>query len=272
MAEGSNARIQRGRGRLPLERVPYPAPQAIERLKWVEHLILVNARAPIGFFAYPDTPSKHYPENASVHVLTRFEQDAEAALRALAEELNAPDAPMPDPGPRPEVPRGALTPEGLARCVAAAMPEGSVVVDESVTYGRASFPQTHAAPPHDWLQNCGGAIGYGPRVIALQADGSAMYTLQALWTQARERLPVTTLLLSNRKYQILLGEYANVGAANPGRTALDMMDLGNPDIDWVRIANGMGVEAARAETLERCGDLMSQASSRQGPFLIELPI
>jgi acetolactate synthase I/II/III large subunit len=108
-------------------------------------------------------------------------------------------------------------------------------------------------------------------VIALQADGSAMYTVQALWTQARERLPVTTLLLSNRKYQILLGEYANVGA-NPGRTALDMMDLGNPDIDWVRMANGMGVEAVRAETLERCGDLLSQASSRQGPFLVELAI
>ena len=285
MAEGSNGRIQRGRGRLPLERVPYPAPQAIEALKWVEHLIVVNAKPPIGFFAYPDTPSKHYPEAASVHVLTRYEQDAESALRALAEELNAPDAPVPNPGPRPDPPRGAFSPEGLARCVAALMPEGAVVVDESVTYGRASFPQTHAAPPHDWLQNCGGAIGYGPpvatgaalgagggrRVIALQADGSAMYTLQALWTQARERLPVTTLLISNRKYQILLGEYASVGA-NPGRTALDMMDLGNPDLDWVRLANGMGVEAARAETLEACGDLMSQASSRPGPFLIELPV
>jgi acetolactate synthase-1/2/3 large subunit len=285
MAEGSNGRIQRGRGRLPLERVPYPAPQAIEALKWVEHLIVVNARPPVGFFAYPDTPSKHYPEGATVHVLTRNEQDAEAALRALCGELNAPDAPMPDPGPRPEAPRGGFSPEGLARCVAALMPDDAVVVDETVTYGRASFPLTHAAPPHDWLQNCGGAIGYGPPVatgaaigaggrpvVALQADGSAMYTLQALWTQARERLPVTTLLLSNRKYQILLGEYANVGAANPGRTALDMMDLGNPDLDWVRLANGMGVEAARAETLEACGDLLSQASSRPGPFLIELPI
>jgi acetolactate synthase-1/2/3 large subunit len=114
MAEGSNARVQRGRGRLPLERVPYPAPQAIERLAWVEHLILVNAKAPIGFFAYPDTPSKHYPEKASVHVLTRSEQDAESALRALAEELGAPDAPMPDPGPRPGAPRGSRP--GAASC------------------------------------------------------------------------------------------------------------------------------------------------------------
>ena len=115
------------------------------------------------------------------------------------------------------------------------------------------------------------AIGPSRRVGALQADGSAMYTVQALWTQARERLPVTTVLLSNRKYQILLGEYANVGA-NPGRTALDMMDLGNPDLDWVRLANGMGVEAGRAETLERCGDLLAQASARSGPFLIELAV
>jgi len=221
----------------------------------------------------------------ALRLAVRGEQDAEAALRALSEELGAPDVPMPDPGPPPEMPRGAFSPEGLARCVAALMPDDAIVVDEAVTYGRASFPHTHAAPPHDWLQNCGGAIGYGPpvatgaaigagggrRVIALQADGSAMYTVQALWTQARERLPVTTLLLSNRKYQILLGEYANVGA-NPGRTALDMMDLGNPDIDWVRMANSLGVEAARADTLERCGDLMSQASSRPGPFLIELPI
>ena len=165
------------------------------------------------------------------------------------------------------------------------MPEGAVVVDEAVTYGRGFFAHTHAAPAHDWLQNCGGAIGYGPsaatgaavavgsgrRVIGLQADGSAMYTLQSLWTQARERLPVTTVLLSNRKYQILLGEYRNVGA-NPGRTAMDMLDLGNPDLDWVRMANGMGVEAAKAETLDRLADLLSQSFARPGPFLVELAI
>jgi acetolactate synthase-1/2/3 large subunit len=168
--------------------------------------------------------------------------------------------------------------------VAALMPEGAVIVDESVTYGRGFFPQTYAAPPHDWLQNCGGAIGYGPpvatgaaigaggrRIIALQADGSAMYTPQALWTQAREKLPVTTVLLSNRKYQILIGEYQNVGA-NPGRTAMDMLDLGNPDIGWVKLANSMGVEAAQAGTLEALGDLMAQSFARPGPFLIELLI
>jgi acetolactate synthase-1/2/3 large subunit len=287
MCEGSNGRAQRGRGRLPLERVPYVVEQATEALKWVEHLVLVNARDPVGFFGYPGKPSRLYPDAAEIHVLTRTDQDAESALRALADALGCPAAvEMPDPGPRPEAGRGALSPEGLARTVAALMPEGSVVVDEAVTYGRGFFPHTHAAPAHDWLQNCGGAIGYGPpvatgaavaigsarRVIALQADGSAMYTPQALWTQAREKLNVTTVLLSNRKYQILLGEYRNVGVANPGRTALDMMDLGNPDIGWVQLANSMGVEAARAETLDACSDLMAQSFARPGPFLIELAI
>ena len=284
MCEGSNARNQRGRGRLPLERVPYVVEQATEALKWVEHLVLVNAKAPVGFFGYPGKPSILYPATAQVHVLTRYEQDAESALRAGAEGRGAPKAAMPDPGPRPERARGPLSPEGLARTIAALMPEESIVVDETVTYGRGFFPHTHAAPPHDWLQNCGGAIGYGPpgaggaalgapgrRVIAAQADGSAMYTVQALWTQAREKLPITTLLLSNRKYQILLGEYRNVGA-NPGRTAMDMLDLGNPDIGWVQLANSMGVEAAQATTLEAVGDLMEQSFARPGPFLIELLI
>jgi acetolactate synthase-1/2/3 large subunit len=172
----------------------------------------------------------------------------------------------------------------LARTVAALMPEGAIVADEAISYGRGFFKETDAAPPHDWLQIMGGAIGCGMplatgaaigapgrRVINLQADGSAMYTLQALWTQARERLPVTTVVLSNRKYAILLGEYRAVGA-DPGRTALDMMDLGDPDLDWVRLANGMGVEAMHAETLEACGDLLVGSCSRAGPFLIELVV
>ncbi|MCU0946404.1 MAG: acetolactate synthase large subunit [Rubritepida sp.] len=284
LAETSNSRIARGRGRLPLERVPYPADMAIERLKDVEHLVLVGSKAPVGFFAYPGKPSRHYPEHAGVTVLTRPEQDALAALTALAEELGAPRIPMPDNGPCPEAARGAPTPEGLARTVAALMPEQAIVVDESVSFGRGFFPATHGAAPHDWLQITGGAIGCGlplatgaaiggagRRVIGLQADGSAMYTVQALWTQAREKLPVTTVLLSNRKYQILLGEYQAVGA-NPGRTAMDMMDLGNPDIGWAKLAESMGVEAATATTLEQVGDLMAQSFARPGPFLIELVI
>jgi acetolactate synthase-1/2/3 large subunit len=191
---------------------------------------------------------------------------------------------MPDPGPKPAVDRGPPTPEGLARTVAALMPEDAIIVDEEVSYGRGFFPHTFAAAPHEWLQITGGAIGCGlplatgaavggggRRVINLQADGSAMYTVQALWTQAREKLPITTIILSNRKYQILLGEYQGVGA-NPGRTALDMMDLGNPDIGWASLAKSLGVEAATATTLEQVGDLLAQSLTQSGPFLIELVI
>lgn len=284
LAEMSNARVERGRGRLPIERVPYPADQSIAALAEVRQLILVNSKAPVGFFAYPGKPGRHYPETTEVHVLTRYEQDPIPALRALAEALGAPEATIPEPGPRPEVARGLPTPEGLARTLAATMPEDAIIVDESVSFGRGFFAQTHAAPPHDWLQITGGAIGFGlpcatgaaiggggRRVIDIQGDGSAMYTLPSLWTQAREKLPVTTVILANRKYQILLGEYQGVGA-NPGRTAMDMLDIGNPDLDWVRLAGGMGVAAAKAHSLEDCGELMRQSFAQPGPFVVELVI
>ncbi|WP_160000460.1 acetolactate synthase large subunit [Roseomonas sp. 18066] len=285
LAEVSNARISRGQGAYPLERVPYPTDAALQAMSWVEHLVLVNARAPVGFFAYPDKRGLHYPENCEIHVLSRFEQDAEASLQALVDELGAPPVAMPESGPRPEAARGAPTPEGLARTVAAVMPEGAIITDESVSFGRGFFKETFAAPAHDWLQITGGAIGCGMpmatgaaigaggkrRVINLQADGSGMYTLQALWTQSREKLPVTTIVLANRKYQILLGEYQNVGA-NPGPTAMGMLDLSNPTLDWVKLANGMGVEAAQATSLEQVADLLAQSCAQDGPFLIELVI
>ena len=282
MAQTSNARIARGAGRTPISRVPYPVDQAVAALAGFRHLILVGAPPPVGFFAYPNKPSLMAPPDCQVHMLTRPEQDAADALLRVAEALGAaPMAPRPA-APLPAPARGAVTSEAVAQTLAALLPESAVVVDESITVGRTFFPGTQDAAPHDWLQLTGGAIGEGiplatgaavgapgRRVVGLQADGSAMYTVQGLWTQARERLDVTTVILSNRKYAILLGEYQNVGA-NPGRTALDMMDLGNPDLDWVRIAAGMGVEAARAETMEAFADLFQGANARPGPFVIEL--
>jgi acetolactate synthase-1/2/3 large subunit len=285
LGEVSNSRVARGRGRVPIERVPYAADQAIAALRDFEHIILVQATPPVGFFAYPGKPSRHYPPEAELHFLARPEQDATAALQALVDELGAPEAAIPDPGPRPVVARGAVTPESLAQTVAALMPEQAIVVDESVSFGRGFYQHTHAAPPHDWLHLTGGAIGDGlplatgaalgargaRRVINLQADGSAMYSLQALWTQAREQLPCTTILLNNRKYNILIGEYTNVGAT-PGETAMRMLGLDGPALDWVQLAQGMGVEAARATTMDACAELLSQSFARQGPFLIELLI
>ena len=281
MAQTSNARIERGAGRTPIERVPYPVDTALKALAGLKHIILVGAVAPVGFFAYPGKPGRLYPDDCTIHVLARPDQDGPEALASLAAELGAKPAAAQE-AERGEPARGKIEAEAFSRSLSALMPEHAIIVDEAVTFGRGLFPLTRGAAPHDWLQLTGGAIGDGlplstgaavgapgRRVITLQADGSAMYTVQALWTQAREKLDVTTIIFSNRKYAILLGELANVGA-NPGRTALDMMDLGNPDIDWVRIGQGLGVESARADTMERFNDLLTQANGRSGPFLIEL--
>src|SRR4030095_6626055 len=162
---------------------------------------------------------------------------------------------------RPALPTGALTPDTLAAALGALLPEGAIVADESVTTGRGFFRQTAGAPPHDWLNNMGGSIGLGlplatgaavacpdRKVVCLEGDGSGMYTVQALWTQAREGLDVTTVVFANRTYAILHGELANVRAGAPGRKAADMLDIGRPDLDWVALAQGMGVPATRATT------------------------
>lgn len=164
------------------------------------------------------------------------------------------------------------------------MPENAIVAEEAVTSGRALMPPTYAAPPHDWLQLCGGAICEGlplatgaaiacpdRKVICLEADGSGMYSLQSLWTQAREQLDVVTVIFANRKYAILHGELAAVGAT-PGKTTNDLLDIGRPNLDWVSLARGMGVEGTRVETLEGFADVFRSAVGRRGPFLIEMVI
>jgi acetolactate synthase-1/2/3 large subunit len=283
MADTSR-KTPRGQGRIVLDRVPYVVEVAVNAMKETKHLILCAARKPVTFFAYPGKPQTSIPEDAQIHVLARKDQDPVDALARLADALGAPKVAAPDYGPRAEIGSGPLTPESFATTVGALIPEGAIVVDESITYGRGLSAFTRASPPHEWMNPSGGAIGGGMplatgagvaaggrRVINLEADGSAMYTVQSLWTQAREKLDVTTVILSNRKYQILLGELANVGA-NPGRTALEMMDLGNPDLNWPKIAEGMGVEGARADTADRFADLLAGALKRKGPFLIELLI
>jgi acetolactate synthase-1/2/3 large subunit len=177
-----------------------------------------------------------------------------------------------------------VTPAAVAQTLAALIPEDAIIVDESLSFGLGFYPGTRDAAPHDWIQLTGGAIGSGlpmatgaaiasagRRIINLEGDGSALYTVQALWTQAREMLDITTVILSNRKYAILELELAKVGA-NPGRTALDLFDLDSPALDWIRLAGAMGVEAARAETLENLADLLAASNRRKGPFLIELVI
>src|SRR6516162_5722191 len=228
IAQGSNARTQRGRGRVFLERVPYVVDQAVRVLAGLKHIILVGSKMPVAFFAYPDKPSLLSPPDAVGHVLARPDEDLLGALGALADELDARSTPAPaSDGSLPKPAEGAITTENLGASLAALLPENAIVVDEAVTTGRGFFAPTRLAAPHDWLSNMGGSIGMGMpvatgaavacpdrKVVCLEGDGSGMYTLQALWTQAREGLDVTTLLFSNRSYAILKGELANVGAGN----------------------------------------------------------
>ena len=284
MAHQFNGRVPRGQGRYPIPRLAYGVTQAIETLAEFDTIVLAGAAPQVAPFAYPGKPGYLYRPDATVHVFARPELDIPVALARLADELSAPKVPGVS-APRPEGPVGGrITQDAVTRTLAALLPENAVVVDESVSFGRLFFGGLAGAAPHDWLQITGGAIGSGlpmatgaaigapgRRIVSLQADGSAMFTVQALWTQARERLPITTVILSNRRYEILLGELTNVGA-NPGRVALDMLSLGDPDIGWVRIAQGLGVEAARAEDMKTFADLFSSANAKSGPFVIELVI
>jgi acetolactate synthase I/II/III large subunit len=284
MAQGSNARTQRGRGRVFLERVPYVVDQATRVLAGIKHLILVGAKMPVAFFAYPGKPSLLAPPDAQGHMLARLDEDMVGALAALAEEVDAIQTSAPVVNdPPPAKASGRITPEALGASLGALLPENAIVVDEAVTTGRGFFAPTRTAAPHDWLSNMGGSIGIGMplatgaavacpdrKVITLEGDGSAMYTIQALWTQAREGLDVTTLLFSNRSYQILKGELANVGAGNPGRKALDMLDLNQPDLDFVTLAKGMGVPGARVSDMDEFNRRLAEGIASPGPYLVEV--
>jgi acetolactate synthase-1/2/3 large subunit len=284
MAATFNPRIARGAGRVPIERVPYPVEPALAALARFRHIILVDAKRPVAFFAYPDKPSVLAPEGAEMHVLSELGQDSLHALEWLADELGArATEPVRSPLAPPALAKGAITPETLAVSIAALLPEQAIVIDESVTTGRSFFGPSHASRPHDWLQNMGGSIGLGlplgtgaavacpdRKVVCLQADGSGMYTLQALWTQAREGLDVTVLVFANRSYAILKGELVNVGAQNVGRKALDMFDLGRPDLDWVSLARGMGVPARRVEDMDEFNRAFAEGLATPGPYLVEI--
>ena len=284
MGQTYNARMARGQGRFAIERVPYVVAQALPVLKEFRHIVLVEANDPVAFFAYPDKPSLLKPEGCEVHRMTEGGDNSVAALEALASAVGAKPA---DAKPQKSMelvkPTGALTHEAIAMAIAAAIPENAIVVDESVTTGRGFFPPTAAAAPHDWLQNMGGSIGFSTpvatgaavacpdrKVICMVGDGSAMYTLQSLWTQARENLDVVTIVFANRMYQILRGEFDGVGAGEPGRRAQDMLSIDRPTLDWVSLAKGMGVPGRAVETVDDFNKALAEANAEKGPRLIEV--
>jgi acetolactate synthase-1/2/3 large subunit len=280
------ARISRGRGVPPAERLPYFPEAAQAALAGIERLILVEAWPPVSFFGYPNTRSTLADPACRFDVLASEEQDGAAALEWLAEETGAPAY-----EPAPQTPLSGLpaneplTAAVVARTVGILAPEGAVFSDESVSSAEQIWPHLAAAAPHDHLPVTGGAIGQGlpvaagaalacpdRKVIALEADGSGMYTLQALWTMAREKLDVTVVILANRRYRILDIEMARTGAGGPGPRADAMFDLTNPELDWTRLAQGLGVEASHAETADEFVRQFRAAVRERGPRLIEARI
>jgi acetolactate synthase-1/2/3 large subunit len=285
MAEYNNARAHGGSGRVRVDRLPYPIDVALGEMKGTRQLVVAGARPPVSFFAYPGKPSVLTPEDCKVTRLAGIEEDLEQALEALADELGARSTPPAhlNSHERPALPQGPVTAEGIAMVLAALLPENAIVADESVTSGRNLGPFMAKAAPHDWLNICGGSIGWAMpiatgaaiaapdrKVVALEGDGSGMYTLQALWTMARENLDVTVIVLANRAYQILRGELQAMGAGTPGQRAKDMLNLDRPDLDWVSLAKGHGVEAGRATTLEGFATEFKRGLAVRGPYLIEL--
>ncbi|MCP5058000.1 MAG: acetolactate synthase large subunit [bacterium] len=286
LGETFSARVERGAGVQPIPKLAYFAEMAAEQLSGFRHLVLVDAKSPVSFFAYPDKPSDLVASGCEVHTLAAGGDDAAAALEALAEAVGAPArCPTLAPVGRPERPTGDLHPDTIGQALGALLPENAIVSDESTTSGLSLGHHTAGCPPHDWLSLTGGSIGQGlpvatgaavacpdRKVVCLQADGSALYTIQALWTQAREALDVTTVLFNNRSYAILNIELGRVGAKAGGPKAKEMLDLSRPDMDFVSIARGFGVHATRATTAEEFTTQFERALAEPGPALVEAMI
>ena len=275
-------RLQRGAGRVAVERMPYFAEQIVESLDGLEQLVLVGTKPPVSFFAYPGKKSWCTPEDTEIIYLTHPHEDGVHALAAVAEALGASIAPVVAEHVVSDNSDGKLDRFSLGRVIAALVPEGAIVADEGGTCGFGATIALATGAPYDHLSLTGGSIGQGlplatgaavacpdRKVVCLHGDGGAMYTLQSLWTQARERLDVTTVIFANRSYGILNIELHRVGATG-GAKALSMFDLTNPTLDWVKLAEGLGVEAVRVESLNSFADAFRSAMNGKGPRLIEV--
>jgi acetolactate synthase-1/2/3 large subunit len=279
-------RCQRGAGRVAVERIPYFAEQIVDFMKGTEQLILVGAKPPVSFFAYPNKPSWCTPEQCRILHLAHPHEDGTLALEALADAVKAPKQPSHvGESRKPDIPGGPLNPVTAGQVIAHHLPSGAIMSDEGATAGGGVHRFAANIEPHDHLALAGGSIGQGipvaagaaiacpdRKVVCLHGDGGAMYTLQALWTQARESLDVTTLIFANRSYAILNIELARVGAGDPGPKAFSMLDLHNPELDWVKLASGMGVEASRATSVDEFASQFASAMRQRGPRLIEVVV
>ncbi len=278
-------RVGRGAGSGKIERLPYLAELASEFIKDVDNLIMVGPKPPVSFFAYPNVPSSIPNEKTNVVVLAQADDDRVACVADLLKAVGAEDvAPIKLERQTVDAPTGELTTTAVAQSIANLMPDNSIVVDEGATSAIPAFGLTENAAPHDWLTLTGGAIGMGlpcavgaacacpdRKVISLEGDGSAMYTISALWTAAREKLDITFIIYANHKYNILETEFVRTGArgGKPGPKAASMLDIGDPNMSFVKMAEGMGVPASQATTAEEFNEQLADAMANPGPRLIE---
>jgi acetolactate synthase-1/2/3 large subunit len=288
ISERAPARMERGAGIAATKFIPYFPRQALDLLSKYQAIVLAGAAEPVTFFGWQGYPSRLLNDNQDICQIKAVDKNLPQALESLADALGAPgDVDAAAAGfsqvERPDLPDGRLTAQNACLILAALQPEHAIIVNESITSGAAYFPLGPSLPPHTLLTLPGGAIGYGipcavgaatacpgRSVINFQADGSAMYTVQALWMQAREGLDITTLICSNRCYNILNIEIARAGVASPGRYAQTLTDLSDPAIDWVQISRGMGVPAVAVDSCEALTKQLKKALAEPGPHLIEM--
>ena len=276
------ARMTRGGGRFEPDRLAYLAEMAMDQLLGIEHLVLLGSIEPVAFFGYPNKPGRLVPTGCTIHCLAEPNTDALGALDHLAALVAANSDATPSQPTLLNLPEGPLNPFTMAAAIAATLPEQAIVSDEAATSGIFLFRATKNAPEHDWLSITGGAIGQGMPVatgaaiacphrpvLNVEADGSAMYTIQSLWTQAREQLNVTTVLCDNAAYAVLAMELDRVGADSGGPVARSMLDLGRPELDFCRLSEGQGVPAVRVATAEDLCAELEHAYEEPGPHLIQ---
>jgi acetolactate synthase I/II/III large subunit len=278
-------RLERGAGRPRIDRIPYIFEQAVELLEEFQHLVLIGAQIPFSYFAHPGKRASPVPEGCKIHVLATAEQDCIGTIEALVDSVSESSECRVEPPARPEMPRGTISAAAVCAAIGALLPEGAIVVEESMTSGRDLMPLTRGCPPHDFLANTGGSIGIAMplavgaavacptrRVLCLSADGSGMYTQQALWSMARAGLNITTIVFANREYAVLKREYNSFGLGTPGERAKEMFEIGGPNIDWVSLAKSMGVQATRPGSMEEFGKALGDGCATAGPRLIEVTL